>query len=169
MQLGLCTSAATHAAAIASSGLDYLEENVQNFLAPEGSEADFAQRLAQAADAARVISVACCFLPGTLRCVGPDLDEPRILRWATTAFARARRAGIDTVVFGSGGARRLPEGVSASAALPPFVALLATLAPLAARFGITLVLEPLNPPGGGTEVPSPRRAFLFGEHNWFPS
>jgi len=144
MQLGLCASAIASASAIAPSGLDYVEENVQNFLAPEGPETEFANRLAQAGAAARNIRAACCFLPGSHKCVGPQVDEARLLAYAESAFARARRAGIDTIVFGSGGARAVPEGFSAATAFIQFTDLLAKLAPIAARHGVTIVVEPLN-------------------------
>lgn len=144
MLLGLCTSAAANAAVIASSSLDYLEENVQSFLVPEGPAAEFTTRLAASANAARNIRAACCFLPGSHKCVGPQVDEPRLLAYAESAFARAHLAGIDTIVFGSGGARGVPEGFSAATAFTQFVSILGKMAPLAARHGVTIVVEPLN-------------------------
>jgi len=144
MHLGICTSASTGAAALASAPIDYIEEHVQKFLAPEGPEADFVERCRAAANAARPISVACCFLPGTLTCIGPSVDRPRLVAYATSAFARARRAGIDTIVFGSGAARQVPDGFSAARAFEQMIELLRELAPLAARHGVTMVIEPLN-------------------------
>lgn len=144
MLLGLCASAVGSAKALAAAPLDYVEEHVQNFLAPEGPEDAFAQRLAQAGVAARCTVAANCFLPGALKCTGPQIDEARILAYARTAFARAERAGIDTIVFGSGGARQVPDGFSTATAFEQFIALLTRLAPLAARHGVTLVVEPLN-------------------------
>ena len=144
MLLGLCWPTAANTAVIATAGLDYVEENVQNFLAPEGPAAEFAARLAAAGNAARTIQVANCFLPGTHKCIGPAVDEARLLAYAASAFARAQRAGIDTIVFGSGGARGVPAGFSAATAVTQFVGLLCKMAPLAARHGMTLVVEPLN-------------------------
>ena len=144
MLIGLCTSALANAAVIAPSGLDYIEENVQTFLAPEGPDTEFTARLASCANAARTISVGCCFLPGSHRCVGPQVDEARLLAYAESAFARARRTGIDTIVFGSGGARAVPEGFSAATAFTQFISMLGKMAPIAARHGVTIVVEPLN-------------------------
>lgn len=144
MLLGCCTSAIAQAKAIAPSGLDYVEENVQAFLAPEGNEEDFAKKLVQASLSARTIKAACCFLPGGLKCVGPTVDDARLDRYATVAFARARRAGIDTIVFGSGGARGIPEGWTTDQAFAQFVAVCKRFAPLAAQQGVTIVIEPLN-------------------------
>ena len=144
MLLGLCWPTAADTAVIAASGLEYVEENVQNFLVPESPETEFRSRLAAAAKAARTIQVACCFLPGSHRCVGPEVDTARLLAWAAAAFARAQTAGIDTVVFGSGGARGVPAGFSHATAFTQFVDLLGRMAPLAARHGVTIVIEPLN-------------------------
>lgn len=144
MLLGVCTSAINHAAVIAPSGLDYVEENVQSFLAPEGSEAEFTERVAKASLAARPIATACCFLPGNLKCVGPEVDDARLDAYATTAFARARQLGMDTIVFGSGGARGIPAGFSASTAQEQFRTVLRRFAPLASKQGVTIVIEPLH-------------------------
>lgn len=144
MQLGVCSSAIASAKALASAPIDYVEENVQAFLAPEGPAEEFAKRLSQASSSARTIAAACCFLPGSHKCTGPVIDETRLLAYAGEAFRRAKRAGIDTIVFGSGGARGLTDGFPVAQATEQFVSLLGKLGPLAARHGVTIVVEPLN-------------------------
>ncbi|MBA3685710.1 MAG: sugar phosphate isomerase/epimerase [Planctomycetes bacterium] len=144
MFIGLCGTASTNARAIAPSALDYVEENVQSFLAPEAGEDDFRARIGPSSLAARPIAAACCFLPATLRCVGPAVDDPRIDAYAASTFRRAATVGISTIVFGSGGARSLPEGWPRASAEQQFVALLRRLAPMAQRHGVTIVVEPLN-------------------------
>ena len=144
MLIGLCTSAVTGAQKIALSGIDYVEENVQSFLGPEGPEADFTTRLDAALGCRRPISVANCFLPGDLKCVGPAVDEARILAYAQQACRRAARSGVGVIVFGSGGARSLPPGLSGEAAMGPFCVLLARLGEIARAQGVVLALEPLN-------------------------
>jgi sugar phosphate isomerase/epimerase len=144
MLIGCCTSAIAQAKTIAASGLDYVEENVQAFLAPEGCESDFRARSKQASISARTIQAACCFLPGALKCVGPTVDDARLDSYAQTAFARARAVGMDTIVFGSGGARAVPEGWASDKAFAQFVTVLKRFAPFAAKQGVTLVVEPLN-------------------------
>jgi sugar phosphate isomerase/epimerase len=130
--IGICTSVAD-----APRGADFIEENVQNFLRPE--QPDCAPP-----PCAVPVRAANCFLPSALKCVGPVVDTPRLLRYAATAFARARQVGIEIIVFGSGGARQLPDGFSKAKAEEQFVALLRALGPLAGTQGITLVIEPLN-------------------------
>jgi sugar phosphate isomerase/epimerase len=144
MRIGLCTSSLANPALIAASGLDFVEENVQSFLAPEGPDASFVNRLGLAKSCAKPILAANCFLPADLKCVGKTVDRLRLLAYADQAFARARRAGIGLVVFGSGNARQVPEGFDRGAAEKQFCHLLADLGPRAARHGVTVVVEPLH-------------------------
>lgn len=144
MRIGLCTSSLANTALIAASGLDYVEENVQSFLAPEGTDESFSHRLALAKVCAKPILAANCFLPAELKCVGKGVDRSRLLAYAEQAFTRAHRAGIELIVFGSGGSRQVPEGFDHGAAEKQFCHLLADLGPLAARHGVTVVVEPLH-------------------------
>jgi sugar phosphate isomerase/epimerase len=144
MLIGLCSSAVADPARIAASGIDYVEENVQSFLTPEGPLSGFEARLSLAPSCGKPIAAANCFLPGEITCVGPAVDEARLLRYAGTAFIRAKLAGITVIVFGSGGARTLPEGTSSGSAHAQFVALLRKLGPLAQAQGVVLAVEPLN-------------------------
>ncbi len=143
MRIGLCTSVA-NAAAIQDAPIAYLEEHVQHFLVPEEEEDVFREKLKSARAQALPIEAANCFLPGGLKCVGPAVDTERIRRYAETAFRRAQEVGITIIVFGSGGARGIPEGFSRSQALEQFVRLLGQLGPRAQARGITIVVEPLN-------------------------
>jgi sugar phosphate isomerase/epimerase len=142
MLIGLCGNAVASAQAIAAAPLDYVEENVQNFLMAESDDAAFTAKLATVP--ARSILAACCFLPGRLACVGPNVDAAAIDAYAQTAFRRAKTVGIDTIVFGSGGARAVPKDWDPRKAMDQFVDLLKRLAPKARDNGITIVVEPLN-------------------------
>jgi sugar phosphate isomerase/epimerase len=72
------------------------------------------------------------------------VDQARLVRYAATAFQRARQAGIEIIVFGSGGARQIPDGFSQAKAEEQFLAYLKELGPLAAQHNVTVVIEPLN-------------------------
>ena len=135
--IGICTGVG-HAAALKAAGVDFVEENVQGFLRPE--QTDFTT----SAPAALPTHAVNCFLPGALKCVGPAVDTDRLLRYAGSAFQRAQQAGIATIVFGSGGARQIPDGFSKTKAEEQFVTLLRAFGPIAGRYGVTLVVEPLN-------------------------
>lgn len=143
MKVGICTSPESlHA--IAAPAFDYVEANVQEFLKPEASAEAFASSLELASSLALPIPAACCFLPGDLRVTGPSVDLERFERYAATAFERAARVGIEVIVFGSGGARRLPDDWPGEEGFRQFVEANRLIAPLAARHGVTIVIEPLN-------------------------
>jgi sugar phosphate isomerase/epimerase len=142
MKIGLCSSA-DQADLAAKAGFNYLEGNVQTLLKAEASEADFAPGLKATQSASLPTLAANCFLPGSLKCVGPDLDIDRVVRYAGTAFRRARLVGIKFVVFGSGAARQIPEGFDVATTKKQFLDVLQRIAPLAEEHNVTVVIEPL--------------------------
>jgi sugar phosphate isomerase/epimerase len=143
MEIGICCHP-TDAAQLPANVIDFLEVNVQNFLVPEKGEADFRLNLELGRRAIKPIKSASCFLPGDLKCVGPNLDQERLMRYAQTAFSRAEQVGVEIIVFGSGGARTMPENYSPKQAMEDFTALLRQFGPMAQSHGVTLVVEPLN-------------------------
>jgi len=132
MQIGICTSVAKPPPAA-----DFIEENIQGYLKPD--QPDFIP-----AKTALPVRAANCFLPGALKCVGPSVDQSRLVRYADIAFQRAKQAGIEILVFGSGGARQIPDGFPKAKAEEQFVAYLKEIGPLAGKQGVTVVIEPLN-------------------------
>jgi len=141
--LGVFTDLA-NAPVLAAAGGSYIEENVQQLLVPEEPAEVFAEKARLVEAAPLPVPAAACFLPATLKCVGPAVDNARIVRYATTTFARAAQLGISCVVFGSGKAREIPDGFSRTEAQRQVVALLRQLGPLAAAQGVTLVVEPIH-------------------------
>ncbi len=77
---------------------------------PEASEGEFAPHEKARRESLRPLVAANCLLPPDLKVTGPAVDSARLARYAGTAFARARRVGISTIVFGSAGARMVPDG-----------------------------------------------------------
>jgi len=131
--------------ALAAAGGRFLEVSCRASLVPEKPEADFLPRLTALRDSPVPVVAANSFLPGSLQCTGPEADHGAILSYVELAFARAERAGIRTLTFGSAGARSLPEGHDdLDQARLQFTALLARMAPLAARHGVTVSVEPLR-------------------------
>ncbi len=143
MLFGLCTSLRA-VQSLPAGVFDFVEENVQGYLVPEKSEAEFQTNLDLAKSVPLPVSAANCFLPGSLKCTGLRIDEARLANYAAVAFARAEKAGIRTIVFGSGGARQLEDGFPREHAIEQFIAFGKVLAPLAQRHGVTVVIEPLN-------------------------
>ena len=109
MQAGICVPA-EKVTEVLGAKPEFIEEHIQNFLKPAEPEEAFAQNLARAKALAVPVRAANCFLPGTMKCVGPEVDQEALARYAQTAFRRAQAAGIEVLVFGSGGARKIPDG-----------------------------------------------------------
>ena len=144
MHIGICTSV-EHAARLPSdAGVDFIEENLQAYLDPLLDEAAFEERFRSIPQTPVPVRSANRFLPDALKCTGARVEEAALDRYAAAAFVRAARAGVRTVVFGSGGARHLVPGFPKATAFGQFIDLLRRLGPLAGEHGITLVIEPLN-------------------------
>ncbi len=142
-EIGVCTSV-SNADMLASYGYTYIEESVGGFLMPDKSEAEFNQKLQQAQNAAIPVKACNSFIPGSLKSVGPDAVHSEILEFMETAFRRAQKAGVEYIVFGSGGSRGIPEGFSREEARRQFIDLCSRMAPIAAKYDVVVVLEPLN-------------------------
>lgn len=143
MEFGFC-SGVEGASDLLAARPDFLEVNVQGFLIPQQEEAAFAPHREAAGACPVPLRAANCFLPGALRSTGPEVDLDAILAYAKTAFARAEALGIETIVYGSGGSRALPEGFPVAKADEQFGEILVALGPCAAERGVTVVVEPLN-------------------------
>lgn len=141
--IGVC-AALRDTALLAQHGVDYVEESVGRLLQPQKPDDEVEAALADAKSAALPVRAANSFLPGALPCVGPRADHAGILIHAKNAFERARRVGIEVIVFGSSASRSRPEGVEEMDAERQFVDLLRKLGPLAERFGILVAVEPLQ-------------------------
>ncbi len=135
----------TQAAELKAQGAGFLTENVGRLLVPDQPEEVFAPLLAAALASPLPILACNSFIrPAHLRCVGPDANHDLVLEWAESAFARLRRVGGKFIVFGSNNARRLNDGWTKEQADPQFIALLRRMGPLAARHGVTVVVEQLR-------------------------
>ena len=132
-------------AIVKAAGADFLTLGVADLLAPDKPEAEFEKNLTLL-KAAQLPVLACnSFIRGAhLRCIGPDVNHDLVLDWAETTFRRMKKAGGKIIVFGSGGARTIPEGWTKEKADGQFVALLKRMGPLAETHGITVTVEQLQ-------------------------
>lgn len=141
--IGISTSIA-NSNILAAAGYSFVEENVRTFLVPDQPESVFEQKLVLLKESKLPVEACNIFLPGNLKCVGPLPLHEEILKYAETAFRRAKLVGVKIIVFGSGGARAIPEGFSREEARQQFITLCRQLAPVAMKHDITITLEPLN-------------------------
>lgn len=143
MQYGVC-GAPPLAASAALAAFDFAEWSVEAILKPREPASAFLTALEEARAAKLPYPVLNCFVPGDLKITGPQVNATELQTYVTTVFERAEQAGVEVIVFGSGGARRIPEGFEPEAAHDQLVRFGAMLAPIAARHGVTVVVEPLN-------------------------
>ncbi len=133
------------AAALKAAGAEFLTESVGNFLVPDKDEAEFLKNLEKLKTSPLPVLACNGFIrPANLRCVGPEANHDLILKWADTTFRRMKMAGGKLIVFGSAGARKLPDGWPKEKADEQFVALLKLLGPLAEAQGIIVTVEQLR-------------------------
>jgi sugar phosphate isomerase/epimerase len=86
------------------------------------------------------------FLPDRISLTGPQPATPEIeTAYVTRAFARLARLGVHLVGFGSGGARRVPDGFSKRAAFDQLVAFGRRIAPIARANNLVVAIEPQRP------------------------
>lgn len=86
-----------------------------------------------------------CFIPGDLKIIGTDYAREEMTQFLKNGFSRGAQLGLQTVVFGSGGARALPDGVRFDDGFRQLGAFLRdVVSPLAAQYGVTVVIEPLR-------------------------
>lgn len=142
-RIGISTSIKNNGI-LAAAGYSYLEENVREFLVPAEPDSVFEQNFLLLRESRLPVEVCNTFLPGNLKCVGAYPAHEKILEFGEIAFRRAHLAGIKTIVFGSGGARAIPEGFSREEAKQQFISLCKQLAPFAKKYDVVISLEPLN-------------------------
>lgn len=142
VKFGIC-GGTDKAAAMKSAGCDYLEGNVQSLFQGLKEDAEWdGQAKVQAAGIP--IPAANVLVPGDLKITGPTADLEKLKAYMTRVLTRAGKCGTKTLVFGSGGARNVPDGFSRDEARKQILAFIRMFAPIAQANGVTVVAEPLN-------------------------
>jgi sugar phosphate isomerase/epimerase len=128
-----------------ASGYRYVVENVQSLFSPFNvSDEQFQKTLNRIKQARVKVYAVNVFIPGELKLVGPNVDEAKILLYCEKVFQRCLAADVHMIVWGSGGARKIPDGFDRKLAREQFIALARKVAQLAATYQVTLALENLN-------------------------
>ena len=125
-----------------AAGFEYAELGTRNIA--KLSDEEFAAALAKHKEVGLPTPVANVFLPNEMKVVGPSVDEQALVAYAQKAFDRMSQLGVQIIVFGSGGARKVPDGFSKDEAFNQLVAFAKKIAPLAQQKGITVAVEPLK-------------------------
>lgn len=127
---------------IAAAGFDYVEMPIGQIV--RLSERDFIRLTDQVAASGIRSEVGTNFFLSSLRLTGPSVDNHAIDAHVAEVFARASVLGMSVIVFGSGQARRVPDGFSHDEAFRQLATLLQRVDPVARAHDITVVIEPLR-------------------------
>lgn len=141
IRFGVCTGI-ENLGAVEEAGYDYIELNLYKLASL--SEEEFAAWEAQIRASSLKAECFNCFCSSSLRLVGEDVDPEAIAAYAEKAFSRAARLGGKIAVLGAGKARNIPEGFPRDEGLRQLSAAFDLCAAVAGKYGMTLVLEPLN-------------------------
>lgn len=142
MRYGVCTTI-DNVDVVKQAEYDFIECTVVSLL-PEKEGDHVRDMMRQYSESPLPVEAFNVFLPRDLKVVGDAVDEDRIKRYLETALERVKTIGAETVVFGSGGARTLPEGFSRERGEAQILQFLDWVADYADDLGITIVIEPLN-------------------------
>lgn len=126
-------------------GYRYLVESVGNLISPKSvSEEQFQINLKKIKSMRIPMYAFNIFIPGELKVVGPDVNEQAVLQYVEKVFERCQKAGVNRIIWGSGGSRRVPDGFDPAKAKEQFISIARKIATAAGRYNITLALENLN-------------------------
>lgn len=128
-----------------AQGYSYLVESTQKIFSPGNvSEQEFQANLPRIKNLDIPLLGANLFIPGNLKVVGPEVDEEAVLSYMEIVFQRAKAAGSQLIIWGSGGSRQVPDGFDRLKAKEQFVGMARQAAVLAKEYDIVLALENLN-------------------------
>lgn len=139
MRLGFCTDKNGLALA-ARAGCDYVEMSFTAVTRME--EADYTELLQAVGDAGLAVEAMNGFIPGDFSLCSLDGGKG-VMDFVLKGMERAQRLGTQVVVFGSGAARRIPEGMEKEAALEQLAAFLRGAGEIAQNAGLRIAIEPL--------------------------
>src|SRR6476619_6485446 len=139
--VGYCTSLKNVDAAKAA-GFDYVEVSATEVAAM--SDADFDAAAAHATQIGMPTPTANLFVPQTIKVVGPEINLGQQTAHVEKVMTRLSKLGVEVLVFGSGGARRVPDGFDRDQAWKQLVDFSRRAADAAKGHGITVAIEPLR-------------------------
>jgi D-psicose/D-tagatose/L-ribulose 3-epimerase len=142
MQFGICSNV-ENASIAAQQGWDYVEPSVQDLLNGQVEDGQWngAARIAGCALPARCANL---LVPPGLKITGSSADPQKLAGYMRRVCRRAQACGIDTLVFGSAGARNVPDGFDRERACTQIIAFARASAAIAEQHAVVIVCEPLN-------------------------
>lgn len=145
MKLGVCTGPDS-LATVYAQGYDYIECNFGWLVTM--SEEEYRANTALVENSPIKVEAYNCFFNGSFPLYAADGDQtdilPKVAEYCEKGFARAAAWGGKVAVIGSGGSRRIPDGMTREQIEPQFARVLAVCGEVAAKYGMRVVVEPLS-------------------------
>lgn len=125
---------------LAKAGFDYVE--LPFYIVSGMNE----EELTKLKAASKIIPFLACniFFPSSLKLVGQEKDVSGVEAYLKRMLPVAKDLGVETLVFGNGGARRIPDGQSYDTIWEDLRKIVETMEVHAKKVGITIAIEPLN-------------------------
>lgn len=144
MRFGCCVSLLDDTILrLPQAGADYAETGFSTLR--DLSLAQCRERAQALEEAGVPVPVMNLLFPGDLTLTGPGVDLPAVEDYLDQGLEKAALFGVKKLVFGSGGARRVPDGFPKEAAWEQLLALCReVIAPRMERRGMVCCIEPLN-------------------------
>ncbi|HOY07315.1 MAG TPA: sugar phosphate isomerase/epimerase family protein [Saprospiraceae bacterium] len=130
---------------LAAAGYTCMVESIGRRFSPRTvPDAAFQKNLLHIAQLPIPIYSVNLFIPADLKLVGPAVNEKAVLAYADSVMNRLHQANIRHIVWGSGGARRIPEGFDKKVATEQMISIAKKIAKRARKYHIVIFLENLN-------------------------
>jgi len=126
---------------VKAAGWEFVEESVQGLF--QGLQASWAGQT-RATTCPLSIPAANMLVPGVLKITGPEANLDRLKEYMTRVLERANQTDTRILVFGSGGARNVPDDFDRNKAKQQIIDFVKMITPIAQKNDITIVAEPLN-------------------------
>jgi sugar phosphate isomerase/epimerase len=141
MKYGLCASL-ENLELVERLGFDYIECAVSS-IAAYGDE-EFEKILTNLKKGSLRVERVNVLFPRNIDLIGAGTDPKTIDEYLEKAFARVKALGGTLAVFGSGKSRAIPEAYAFRKGYAELVAVTRRIGEIAAGYGITIAIEPLN-------------------------
>lgn len=126
--------------AVKAAGFDYMEVRTSEVAAL--SDADYEKLALRLKELALPVPAAYWFVPAEVKVTGPNVDKALQKDYLQRALDRTSRLGVRLIVFGSSGARQVPEGFDKKEAFAQLVDFGKRAGAAARSRNITIAIEP---------------------------
>lgn len=152
MKIGVCTNDYKNWSVIGSSGYDYIEGNLSKIAS--ATDEEYADMVFEHKACGVDIETTNLFFSKEIVIYSFDPEtgdaadfsevEKNVAEYAEKAFKRASALGLKLAVLGSGGTRKIPEGMKPEVADEQFTKVLRICGDIAQKYGIKIAIEPLS-------------------------